>query len=592
MRVHVKEILIGLYVLSGIRSAADRVFSLGLSKELLFYCGLAAILIATLVATAFVRAAALRTIYALLFFCAAFFIGTVETATAEHLTYDVFVMLMQSRSSAADALDQYGPAVALGFVTSLPLLFGIAIPADRSTRMSRVAAAAPPIGVALLSTILFLRGGDGARGLPGAFTPLAYASLLAYETGSVGGAVREEVRLPVIAPPARRDIVLIIDESVLATYLDLTRAGGIRSGLLHRRPALAVRNYGYAAAISNCSVGTNVTLRYGGTREDYQRINATMPSIWAYAHRAGLRTVYIDAQRTGGHLHSNMTGEERVEIDEFIQFDLVPVRDRDMAAADRLAAFLENDRAEFVLVNKVGAHFPVHDKYPDSFMSYRPALPRGLFERISDTGNRDGFGGSVEDWRRYRNAYRNTLLWNVGAFFDRLLSRTDLSRATLIYTSDHGQDLHENGSPGVTTHCSTDPVDEEGLIPLVVLEGPDSRSLDWERWFARNRNRSSHYNIFPTLLALMGYDRRAVASTYGRSLAEPTLDSFTFNSRFNARLGQRPLWRRIELERLARSNEGEATSRTAESVGLGAPNFGGADGGSAGRVEARGAGEM
>ena len=77
--------------------------------------------------------------------------------------------------------------------------------------------------------------------------------------------------------------------------------------------------------------------RYGGTRADYRRINATGPSLWAYAHRAGLRTVYIDAQRTGGALHNEMSGAERTEIDEFVQFDRVPVRNRDMAAADRLA---------------------------------------------------------------------------------------------------------------------------------------------------------------------------------------------------------------------------------------------------------------
>src|SRR3546814_19926024 len=64
-------------------------------------------------------------------------------------------------------------------------------------------------------------------------------------------------------------------------------------------------------SVTNCSVGSNVTLRYGGTRKDYQRINGTQPSIWAYARKAGLRTVYIDSQRTGGALQNMMTDEER-----------------------------------------------------------------------------------------------------------------------------------------------------------------------------------------------------------------------------------------------------------------------------------------
>jgi glucan phosphoethanolaminetransferase (alkaline phosphatase superfamily) len=262
--------------------------------------------------------------------------------------------------------------------------------------------------------------------------------------------------------------------------------------------------------------------------------------------------------------HNLMDDRERAEIDLFIQFDQVRVRDRDMAAADRIAALIRDERADFILVNKVGAHFPVHDKYPDSYMRYRPALPRGMFEDISDTGSRDGFGGGAEDWRRYRNAYRNTLTWNVGAFFDRLLANADLSRATLIYTSDHGQDLHERGEPGVTTHCSSEPVDEEGLVPLAIIEGAGSPSLAWERSLGANRNRSSHYNIFPTLLTLMGYEANAVRARYGRSLAEETRDDFTFNTRFNARLGKLPLWQRIELDRLATPTQRDALASRSE----------------------------
>jgi hypothetical protein len=39
-----------------------------------------------------------------------------------------------------------------------------------------------------------------------------------------------------------------------------------------------------------------VTLRYGGARTDYTRINSSLPSIWQYAKKAGLHTAYIDAQ--------------------------------------------------------------------------------------------------------------------------------------------------------------------------------------------------------------------------------------------------------------------------------------------------------
>jgi len=213
------------------------------------------------------------------------------------------------------------------------------------------------------------------------------------------------------------------------------------------------------------------------------------------------------------------------------------------------------------VINKVGAHFPVHDKYPDDFMAYRPTLPRGQFMEVADTGKRDGFNGQPDDWVLYRNAYKNTLLWNVGEFFARVFAKADLSNATLIYTSDHGQDLHERGNPGLNTHCGGDPVEEEGLVPLVVIQGSGLHTLDWQSALAGNKDRSSHYNIFPTLLQLMGYDLAAIEPIYGKSLSQPTADDFTFNYRFNARLGAKPAWRHIDLKTIV--TPGQAPSAIA-----------------------------
>jgi hypothetical protein len=545
-----KELLIILYLAAGYGAVGDRIGSLGPSLPLLLYLGLFGFLTACLLLAAYVRNPALRWGYAVILSASALFLDSSERILGDHLSYDAFINLLNSAGFAGDALGQHRAPIASAAFGALLLFAGIALKPRRAPPLPLAAVAVAPIaGVAFLAALLFVRGGEGARGLPGAFTALSYSSLSAYEGAGWGGE-RQPVALPRAGGPAGRDIVLIVDESVAANYLDLGHPDGVRSGLNEPRAGLAIRNYGYAASITNCSVGTNLTLRFGGTRSDYQRINANMPSVWDYARQAGLGTVYIDAQRTDGQLHNLMTAEELAGIDRHIQFGNVPVQRRDMAAADALAGLLNNRTREFILVNKVGAHFPIHDKYPDAFMRYRPALPRGGHEDVSDTGSRAGFGGTAEDWRRYRNAYRNTLLWNVGAFFDRLLARADLSRATLIYTSDHGQDLHERGRPALNTHCSSEPVIEEGLVPLVVIEGAGAAALDWDRHLAANRNRVSHYQLFPTLLALMGYDEAPVRAVYGASLVERSTDALTFNTLFNARLGREPEWKRIELAKV------------------------------------------
>ncbi len=65
-------------------------------------------------------------------------------------------------------------------------------------------------------------------------------------------------------------------------------------------------------------------------------------------------------------------------------------------------------------------------------------------------------------------------------------------------------------------------------------------------WSARNRNRTSHFNIYPTLLLAIGYERKAVLESYGPSLFDPTADPLTFISQFD-RFGRSPRWTRIRL---------------------------------------------
>src|SRR5690606_34833016 len=120
---------------------------------------------------------------------------------------------------------------------------------------------------------------------------------------------RQPVTLPRGDGEVGHDIVFIIDESITGNYLALNTPYGVRTPLDDPPPGIRLFNYGYAAAISSCSADVNLTLRHGGTRSDYIRINATMPSIWAYAKAAGLETVYIDAQRTRGRLHNLMTDQ-------------------------------------------------------------------------------------------------------------------------------------------------------------------------------------------------------------------------------------------------------------------------------------------
>ncbi|MBV7498078.1 sulfatase-like hydrolase/transferase [Pseudomonas sp. PDM24] len=545
---YLKELLLVLYLLKNYDDYLDRLDALGIGFPMLLYGAMFVLLTVALFMTAYIRQTLIRHLFALVMSGSAVFFDVYTQVTAGYMTYSSFVSLVYSGGFIQEAAYQYRDAIISAMVSGLLLLFGIGLkPRRRAPLPGALLVAAPVFGVLMLSTVLFVRAGEGARGLPIMYTPLAYLNLFTYEALHNTVGPREPVSLPRVDQPVGHDIVLIIDESISGNYLDINTPFGVHSNLKEPRPGVDIFNYGYAASIANCSADTNVTLRYGGTRADYMRINSTLPSIWQYAKKAGLRTVYIDSQRTGGNLQNLMNAAEQKDIDEFVQFDRTSVRERDMAAAAKLIELLNDGKPELVVINKVGAHFPVHDKYPDAFMAYRPTLPRGQFVEVADTGTRDGFNGQPDDWLLYRNAYKNTVLWNVGEFFARVFAQADLSHALLIYTSDHGQDLHERGNPGLNTHCGGDPVEEEGLVPLVVISGSGLQTLDWQAQLPANKDRSSHYNIFPTLLQVMGYDLAGIEAVYGKPLSVPTGDDFTFNYRFNARLGAKPEWKHIDL---------------------------------------------
>ncbi|MBV4459080.1 sulfatase-like hydrolase/transferase [Pseudomonas sp. COR58] len=557
---YLKELLLIIYLLLYSDYYLERLNAIGGSFAVVLFGVMFLALTFALLLTAYIRQTFIRHLFALAMFISAVFFDVYMRVTADYLTYSGFVSLVYSGGFIQEAAYQYRDAIVHGLLNGLPLLLGIGLKPRRAFALpNALRVAAPLCGVMLLSAVLFVRAGEGARGLPVMYTPLAYLNLFAYEALHNTVGPREPVTLARNAASVGHDIVLIIDESISGNYLDINAPFGVHSNLKEAHPGVAVFNYGYAASIANCSADTNVTLRYGGTRADYRRINSTLPSIWQYAKGAGLRTVYIDAQRTGGNLQNLMDGAEKKDIDEFVQFDQTSVRDRDMAAAAKLVELLNDGTPQLVVINKVGAHFPVHDKYPDAFMAYRPALPRGQFTEIADTGKRDGFNGQPDDWALYRNAYKNTVLWNVGEFFSRVFAQADLNNAVLIYTSDHGQDLHERGNPGLNTHCGGDPVEEEGLVPLVVIQGDRLQTLDWPAQLAANKDRSSHYNIFPTLLQLMGYDLAGIEAVYGKPLSVPTEDDFTFNYRFNARLGAKPEWKHIDLGSIVTPGEAGAS---------------------------------
>lgn len=548
-----KTVLLAGYLALDWRAIVGRVASLGISLELGFYIALFAILTTGLLAAAYIPARWPRLAVAVLCGAASVTLHGYEWTTASPLTYSAFETMLASRGDAGDALAQHAFDMARAVGAAALLFAAISLPPRSKNLPLGLHWMLPLFAFVLLLSILYVRGGEGSRALPAPYTPLAHAAIKLGLHIAVHDGPRRPVTLAPDGNATAGDIVLIVDESIAPTYLDINHPAGAYSGLAQEVDGLQIANFGIAAALTNCSAGSNKSMRFGGTRANFRDKAQRGPSVWAYASKAGYRTVYLDGQRMNGVLQNLADEAERAEIDDFVQLGGdVAVVDRDHALARLLSERLANDIREFIYVNKVGAHFPVADKFPLHAARYLPIPERGLYRTIIDMGPVHGsHRGTAAEWRLYRNAYRNTLEWNTGGFFDHLLPRAADSGAVMIYTADHGQDLHERGNPGKGTHCTNAPQPEEGAVPMVVIDQAGMGRHDWLASARAVKDGASQSRIFPTLLALMGYGAHDTRTGYGPSLQEPVRERLAFTTDWFAMLGKEPTWRPIDPGSLA-----------------------------------------
>jgi hypothetical protein len=320
------------------------------------------------------------------------------------------------------------------------------------------------------------------------------------------GLVEPKPPAPVTLPFAGRTLdklVLVMDESVRGDCLDPgTALLGTTPYLSGFGPALI--DFGVAMSGHNCSAYSRYLLRLGARPEALpeaviEGLNLAGPNFWQFARAAGYRTVYVDGFSSEQRLHSGMTLQETGFIDRYLTIPKGPPAERDVHVGARLLEALAEPGPAFIYVDKFGIHAPYEDKIPAGFATEAP--PPGTAPREALLAH-----------------YRNALRWGVDAFFARVLGRIDFAATALFYTSDHGQSLLDGGYK--RTHCSTGPevVAGEARVPLFVVTKEPALARALREAAPRFAHRATHFEIFPTLLIALGYDRAGVEAAYGAGL--------------------------------------------------------------------------
>ena len=470
--------------------------------------------------------------------------------------YDV-LSLWQASHELGRAIDQYVPAAiwfSFVFVTSLAgfLLF----PSPRHSLWKAHGSKlcwVPVIPVMLICTILLMKEGGGSQGLPQHFAPLAVSGV----TLAKSAAQPEQTRTaPTIKPHARpgvRNIVMLVDESVRADYVNLTQ-GNVFTPMLADR-ARQILNFGASASGGNCSHYSNALIRLSATRGNIVNSIKQNPTIWQYAKLAGYRTVFIDAQasinKNASRFQNFMTVTEAADIDRIVTFDDIVTPNLDQELMKVVNEELSGPVPVFIYANKNGAHFPYQHGYPED-------------EVVFDVGEPTQVTVSKE---AIIKSYINNIRWNVDRLLSHFLDSADLSETLMLYTSDHGQVLN----PGSMTHCSVEnPNPREGLVPMLAMTQHPETLRRLKESVPQSWQKTSHFQLVPTILNAMGYASNQVAKVHGASLfdsPQPQGNGFSSGDIFGL-FHQEVRWNELALDKAYLEAEAAALVEKSETARL------------------------
>lgn len=319
---------------------------------------------------------------------------------------------------------------------------------------------------------------------------------------------RSEVTYSGSLDPQVEKIVLIIGESIRA---DILGTNGYKKNTTPYLSSLknGVVNYGLAASSTNCSDYSNLILRTGVRKEeipDTNQMSLKQSSIWQFTRKAGYYNVYVDAQSAEEweNYQNFMNEHEATFIDEFSRVRQKIAYESDGVAREKLIAFLKKPGKTFIIVNKYGLHFPYFRSYPKEYNIFSPALNQG-----EPMNNRE----------KSLNSFMNGIRWSVDAWFKKLFSKSgNFQSYAIIYTSDHGQNIVDDGT--LATHCRPRANRFEGIVPMMVFTNDASILERFKVVQMASYDKTSHFQIFPTLIRLAGYNKSWVRGHYGASLSE------------------------------------------------------------------------
>lgn len=372
-------------------------------------------------------------------------------------------------------------------------------------RASSWAIALPLVALCGVFAIVYRTSGSIA-GFPSPFVVPSLATAAMTQTPLFDGDREQPLRALLQGKGAGVPVVfMVVDESVGGDYLSVNGFPKPSTAFLDAHPDLYT-NLGIACSAGNHSILTSLILQAGVQQfqlPDKNQAGLKQPNIFQYAKAQGYTTVFADAQSRPNKYNSFMRRVDFSAIDVYLESpgEEFMFYERDRRIFDQIEELMRKHDKLFVYFAKAGVHFPYVAAYPADDAKFKPVMTSNTISSSSP--------------EEILNSYLDGIVYATDKFLERLLPLLDRSRSALVYTGDHGQSIREIREAG--THGKVaDPPISQARVPMIVYGKPIEDRVREHK--AQLYGRTTHFQIFPSLMILLGYDPTGVNLAYGKAL--------------------------------------------------------------------------
>jgi lipid A ethanolaminephosphotransferase len=322
----------------------------------------------------------------------------------------------------------------------------------------------------------------------------------------------------------RELIVFVVGETARADRLSINGYGKATTPRLAAADVISFTHF--EACGTSTAVSAPCMFSVYGQADFSKEEGVSTENVLDVLQRSGVNVVWLDN-------NSDSKGvANRIDYQDYKTSANNPQCDdecRDMGMLAHLQEYIDAHPTGdiFIVLHQMGNHGPAYYKrYPPAYETFKPVCKTNQLEDCS----------SLE----ISNAYDNALLYTdafLGKTIDLLRQNTDDFEAALLYASDHGESLGENGlylhgmprlfAPETQTH-----------VPVVMWfsDNFDPTEVDIPSLKASRHKPFTHDAIFHTILGLMEIETgvyqadldlvdRSQADTIPKATVEPMLSA-------------------------------------------------------------------